>query len=306
VILRSFVSIAVVLFALLAGCSRQNQTANGSLAQARQGFTTKLVRQERANEPVPQPPPQLFNLVRYPSPAGELAAYLSPPPSDGQKHPAIIWIFGGFDNGIGDTAWEQASPDNDQSARAFREAGLIMMYPSLRGGNDNPGFKEGFYGEVDDIIAAADFLARQSYVDPKRIYLGGHSTGGTLALLVAEATDKFRAVFAFGPVEDVTGYGTENLPFDTNDPQEVKLRAPIQWLAAIKTPTFVFEGQDGNFDSLRRLKNASQNWRLSFHELEGFTHFSILAAITPVVAKSILKDKGPAVNITFTAKELNR
>lgn len=48
-------------------------------------------------------------------------------------------------------------------------------------------------------------LAHQPYVDPNRIYLGGHSTGGTLALMTAEASDRFRAVFAFGPVSDVRG-----------------------------------------------------------------------------------------------------
>ena len=37
------------------------------------------------------------------------------------------------------------------------------------------------------------FLAAQPYVDPARIYLGGHSTGGTLALLVAECSETFRA-----------------------------------------------------------------------------------------------------------------
>lgn len=275
-----------------------------SLAQARQGFATKLVRQERANEPVQEPPSSLFRLVRYPSPAGELAAYLSPPPRDGKKHPAILWIFGGFDNGIGDTAWESASPDNDQSARAFREAGLVMMYPSLRGGNDNPGFKEGFFGEVDDILAAADYLAKQSYVDPQRIYLGGHSTGGTLALLAAEATDKFRAVFAFGPVADVRVYGAENLPFDLNDEKEAELRAPIAWLPSIRTPTFVIEGTDGNMDSLRALAEASRNSQVHFHEIAGMDHFGILATVTPVIAQKILQDSGPTANIAFTAQEL--
>ena len=33
-----------------------------------------------------------------------------------------------------------------------------MMFPSLRGGNNNPGSKEGFFGEVDDVLAAADLL----------------------------------------------------------------------------------------------------------------------------------------------------
>src|SRR5262249_2655167 len=147
------------------------------------GFQTKLVRKEAAKEAVPQPPGRLFRVIRYDSPAGKLAAYLSPDPQDGKKHPAVVWVFGGFDNGIGETAWEDAPPSNDQSASAFRRAGIIMMYPSFRGGNDNPGFKEGFYGEVDDVLAAADYLAKQDYVDSSRIYLGGHSTGGTLALL---------------------------------------------------------------------------------------------------------------------------
>ena len=67
------------------------------------------------------------------------------------------------------------------------------MFPSLRGGNDNPGRREGFFGEVDDILAATDYLARQPHVDPKRIYLGGHSTGGTMVMLVAESTDRYCA-----------------------------------------------------------------------------------------------------------------
>lgn len=93
---------------------------------------------------------------------------------------------------------------NEHAAAApYRKAGLVTMFPSLRGGNTSPGRREGFFGEVDDLIAAAQWLARQDYVDPERIYLGGHSTGGTLALLVAESTDRFRAVFALGSVADV-------------------------------------------------------------------------------------------------------
>ena len=106
-----------------------------------------------------------------------MAAYASPPPADGKRHPAIIWIFGGFDNSIGEIAWQKGPAANDQSAIVFREAGILMMYPSLRGGNRNPGFTESFYGEVDDVLAAADYLSKLDYVDTNRIYLGGHSTG---------------------------------------------------------------------------------------------------------------------------------
>jgi dipeptidyl aminopeptidase/acylaminoacyl peptidase len=254
---------------------------------------------------VPQPPGQLFRTVHYDSPAGKLAAYLSTSPSDGKKHPAIVWIFGGFDNCIGDTAWRKGPPANDQSASAYREAGIIMMYPSLRGGNDNPGFKEGFFGEVDDVLAAADYLAKQDFVDPKRIYLGGHSTGGTLALLAAESSGRFRAVFSFGPVDDVTGYGPQNRPFDISDRREVELRAPIRYLGAIQSPVFVFEGTDGNLASLQALSRSCRNPLVHFYHVTGQTHFSILGRVNGLIAGKVVRDDGPTRNLTFTEAEVN-
>lgn len=304
--------IGLILFGLLSltGCSRpavrSQQAQNLSILEARRGFTTQLARKEAAHEPVPQPPSDLFQLVRYPSPAGSLAAYVGRPTQPGKKYPAILWIFGGFDNGIGETAWEQASPENDQSASAFRQAGIIMMYPSLRGGNDNPGYKEGFFGEVDDVLAAVDYLAHQDFVDPNRIYLGGHSTGGTLALLVAAASSRFRAVFAFGPVEDVTNYGEKNLPFDVYNAREAELRAPARWIDTIRNPTFVIEGTEGNYRSLQGLESASRNPAVHFLTLQGADHFSTLAPMTRLIAEQILKDNGPATSIAFSEADLKR
>src|SRR5437879_5106436 len=172
---------------LLAGCNRlQNKSrpvpnpvntpneAAVTLAEARKGFTTRLARRESANTPVPKPPPAVFKIVHFNSPAGKLAAYLSPDPKDGKKHSAIVWITGGDCNTIDQGCWREGPPQNDQSASAYRKAGIVMMFPSLRGGNDNPGPKEGFFGEVDDVLAAAEFLRKQPFVDPDRIYLGGH------------------------------------------------------------------------------------------------------------------------------------
>jgi hypothetical protein len=276
-----------------------------SLAEARRGFQTKLVRKEAAKEPVPQPSDRLFRVVRYESPAGKLAAYLSPDLQDGKKHPAVIWVFGGFDNGIGETAWEDAPPSNDQSASAFRKAGIIMMYPSFRGGNDNPGFKEGFYGEVDDVLAAADYLAKQEYVDSTRIYLGGHSTGGTLVLLAAESSDRFRGVFALGPTDDVSGYGPDNLPFDTSNRRELELRAPGRWLDSIRSPVFVFEGteQPSNLSALGELSHASENPLVHCYAIQGANHFSIIAPLTKLIAQKVLRGDGPTSAIAFTPEE---
>src|SRR5262249_1789835 len=109
-----------------------------TLAEARKGFETRLPTAGSPPEAVPNPPAKIFRLVHYPSAVGELAAYLTPDPKDGLKHPAIIWITGGDCNSIGEV-WEPAAASNDQTAAAYRQAGMVMMFPSLRGGNDNPG-----------------------------------------------------------------------------------------------------------------------------------------------------------------------
>lgn len=301
-----------------AGCDRSSSTApvsatgtvqgrvvkNLSLVEARRRFKTMPRAGGAAKEPVPEPTPEVFTKISYPSPAGPLAAYLTPDPNDGAKHPAIIWITGGDCNTIGDV-WSDAPPSNDQTACAFRKAGIIMMFPSLRGGNDNPGVKEGFFGEVDDVVAAADFLAKQPYVDAGRIYLGGHSTGGTLALLVAECSDRFRAVFSFGPAADVAGYPDDFLAFDTSNARELELRSPGRWLASIKVPTFAIEGTvESNLESLRAMARVSTNPQAHFLEVQGADHFSVLAPISAVLADKILRDDGPPNSLTITDQEL--
>jgi acetyl esterase/lipase len=278
-----------------------------SLPEARRGFKTKLARQEAARAPVPTPPPAMAKVVRYDSPAGRMAAYLSAVPKDGKRHPAIVWITGGDCNSIDAVSFKTAPADNDQTAGAFRRAGIITMYPSLRGGNDSPGFKEGFYGEVDDVLAAADFLAHQSFVDPQRIYLGGHSTGATMVLLAAESTGRFRAVFASGAVGEVRGYGTEFLPFDPSDVREFQLRSPIRWLHSIQSPVFAFEGtgNPSNIGALTAMAKASTNPLAHFYPIARASHFSILAPLTTLLAEKILHDTGPATNIAFTEQELD-
>jgi dipeptidyl aminopeptidase/acylaminoacyl peptidase len=296
---------ALVLLLALPGCSfRKPLTARSqTLADARKGFTTRPTGQ-RSGVPVEPPPPNTVRYVTYRSPAGELAAYLSPEPHDGKRHPAIVWITGGDCNSIGDV-WTP-EPGNDQTAGIFRSVGIVTMYPSLRGGNQNPGVKEGFYGEVDDVIAAAKAVRTLPSVDPQRVYLGGHSTGGTLALLVAEMTGDFRGVFAFGPAEDVSGYDKEYLPFDTSNPREVELRSPGYWLSSIRSPVWIIEGTDGNIGSLRAMKAANKNPLVHFVEVSGASHFSVLGPVNELIAGEIYKDTGPTCSISLTSEEATK
>ena len=315
---RSTVLLSVLT--LIAGCADEAakpvspQAAKGkrasaaapslSLTDARRGFVTKPGPPQESGGRVPAPPAGVFEFVRYKSPTADLPAYLTPDPVDGQKYPAIVWITGGDCNSIGE-AWKKAPRENDQTAAAYRKAGVVLMMPSLRGGNDNPGRREGFFGEVDDVIAAADYLASQPYVDPKRIYLGGHSTGGTLAMLVAESTDRFRAVFAFGPVEAVIAYPPDLLHYDRSDPKETELRSPGCWLHSVKSPLFVMEGESSaNATALQSMKAASKNPLIRFLAVPGVDHFSILAPANEVIAAKILADAGPSMAITLSESEL--
>ena len=312
-----YTSFAFLPLLLLVGCepagpskpvaaARQPLTSAATLTEARRGFVTRLGSQPQpAADPIPAPPASVFQLIRYESAVGPLSAYLTPDPGDGQKHPAIVWITGGDCNSIGEI-WEPQPLSNDQTAAAYREAGLILMFPSLRGGNDNPGRREGFYGEVDDVIASANYLAKQPYVDPTRIYLGGHSTGGTLAMLVAESTDRFRTVFAFGPVDDVRGYGGQFLYHDLSNSRETELRSPGRWLNSVKSPLFVLEGTTGgNIGPLRAMASASKNPNIRFLPVPDATHFSVLAPVNKLIATKILADNGPTPAISFSEDELN-
>ena len=260
------------------------------LAQERRLFTTQ-VRVRIPVQPLPNPPPDWFVKVEYPSAGGlVLPAFVTPDPRDGERRPAIIWLTGGDSNSL-DDFWVEGPPSNDQSAAPLRKAGLVMMFPTLRGGNGHPSGKEFFYGEVDDVLAAADFLAAQPQVDPDQIYLGGHSSGATLALLVAETSPRFKAVFAFGPVARIDRYGQSLLPPELLNPAsgEVKRRSPIHWLDDIGSPTFVLEGsQSPNQGEVEALRAASRNQHLTCLTIPGRDHFSLLAPATTRIAARIL------------------
>lgn len=276
-----------------------------TFAEAHDAFQTTLASQESDDDPIPDPPEGLFDLVSYPSKVGDLAAYISSNPGDNEKHPMIIWVVGGWGNGIDDFPWTYPEWDNDQTASAFWRSGILTMYPSFRGANGNPGYYETLFGEVDDIVSAYEYAASLPYVDPDRIYLGGHSTGATRALLAAEYTDKFRAVFCFGAVDEIKYHNNSQFTFDTDNQDEYIMRSPLHWLDDIKTPTFLIEGRDGNSDNLENMERSSDNENIHCYVIEDADHFSILAPLTQVAAQKILEDDKDTVDISITQEELD-
>lgn len=238
--------------------------------------------------PAPDSPPEGFEKVWYRAPLGRNVAYVSAR-TQGPPRPAIVWLVGGFHWGVG---------EDDDAVAAFRAAGLVVMRPALRGADGNPGQNECFLGEADDVVAAAEYLAQRPDVDPARIYLGGHSTGGTLALLAAESTDRFRAVFAFGPNADPRRYGQDGcMPAGLSD-EEVAPRVPALLIHEVVSPTFVIEGSEGgNVTSFPILRSRVRDAPVRFIEVPGVNHFSVLGPGAQVIARRIVADGGPSARI---------
>ncbi|WP_437945008.1 prolyl oligopeptidase family serine peptidase [Sorangium sp. So ce296] len=287
-----------------------------TLAEARAAFRTK-VRKGRPEKgfdglPAPMPPRGTFEKVHVKGPVGRLTAYITPDPKDSRKHPAVVWAHGGF-GGIDRWFWEAAPRSNDQSARAFREAGIVLAVGSWRAENDNPGDYELYYGEVDDLLALRDHVAKRPYVDPDRIYLAGHSSGGTLVLLAAERSDGFRAAFSIGgsPLfRDPASYDPYGgVPFDPTDAAEVLLRSAAPFVRSIRRPTFYFEGSGSSHVGLAQwMADRAAQAGVPFQAFTAMQadHFSILAPLTELLAKKIVADTGAAAKFGFTQEEIDR
>jgi acetyl esterase/lipase len=220
-------------------------------ASARAAFRTKLIRQG----PAPQPwaklrvPPDVA-VVEYRAGDLRLKAWTDRAPAKVRgKLPAVLFLHGGwvFD----EDDWVQAKP--------FRDAGFVVMAPILRGENGQPGYFTMFYDEVEDVLAAADHLAKLPHVDPARVSVAGHSAGGTLALLAAMASNRFRAAASISGSPDPVSFAREGqhktVPFDPADVREVRLRSPVAYATSFKCPVRLYLGSEeiGLQASTRRL-----------------------------------------------------
>src|SRR5262249_51721222 len=129
-------------------------------AQARSRFRTKLVRKGPAPQGwTPTKPPEGVSEVEYVSGELRLKAWVNRPTDQARKHPAVLYLHGGFSFDLGD--WEQTKP--------YRDAGFVVLIPILRAENGQPGAWSYFYDEVDDVLAAGEYLSKQPYVDADRL-----------------------------------------------------------------------------------------------------------------------------------------
>ncbi len=149
-------------------------------------------------------------------------------------------------------------------------------------------------------------------VYPERIYLAGHSSGGTLTLLAAERSTAFRAAYVIGGAPVIGDepyfepYG--GAPFDAKDPKERALRSAGPFVASIRRPTFYFEGRSsGAVGAAQWMADQAATRGVPFSAFVALQadHFTILAPLTELRAAKIKADTGPTTNISFTQAEID-
>ncbi len=176
--------------------------------------------------------------VTYASGPLRLKAWLSQSRDSAKKSPAILYLHAGFD----------FYAENWTFVQPFRDAGYIVMLPTLRGENGQHGVFTMYYDEVSDVINAAEYLRNLPAVDPDRIFVAGYSVGGTLTMLASELYPHFRAAASMSGTADVATYlkyakgASYNAPFDPADSQEALMRSALAWTESLKCPIRLFYG----------------------------------------------------------------
>ncbi len=235
-VLALLVGLALLLAAAAGG--EEQESSAISYADARKGFKTQLTR----SGPAPQPgealvAPRGAVAVKYGKDPQLTAFVTAPRELESGKHPVVIFLHGGF-------AWGR---DDWAMTRPYRAAGFITVMPVLRGENGLAGAFSFFYDEVDDVVAAIELATTLPSADPSRIFLAGHSAGGTLALLTSQVSPRVRATASFSgspnQFEFIPQYA-EITPFDATDLQELRMRSPSQFPGSFLAPVRAYFGRD--------------------------------------------------------------
>jgi dipeptidyl aminopeptidase/acylaminoacyl peptidase len=195
-------------------------------------------------------------LVHYPSRDGkwQISAFVYVPhnaPRD-HTHPAIVYVHGG--------PASQTVNSFNRIVQYLANQGYLVIAPNYRGSSgygkeftDANRFDMGG-GDLQDVLAAADWVQQTGYVDPKKLVVMGGSYGGYMSMMaVTKAPEVWAAGVSLVPfvnwfteVQNEDPVLREDDLATMGDPVKNKElwqdRSPINFVDRIKAPVLLFAG----------------------------------------------------------------
>ncbi len=196
------------------------------------------------------------HLVHYSSKDGKwmISAFVYMPYNlpHNPEHPAIVYVHGG--------PTSQTMNTFNRFVQYMANQGYIVIAPNYRG---STGYGKEFRqanlfdmggGDLQDVLAAADWIKQTGYVDPKKLILMGGSYGGYMTMMgVTKAPELWAAGI---PIVPFVNWFTEIQNEDPvlqqsdlatmGDPEKNKAlyedRSPINFVDRIKAPLYLLAG----------------------------------------------------------------
>ncbi|MDX1904234.1 MAG: S9 family peptidase [Thermonemataceae bacterium] len=184
-----------------------------------------------------------------------------------QKYPVLMFVYGGPGSQEVENKWDYA---NYFWYQHLASKGYLIVCVDNRGtGGRGEAFRKITYGqlgklEVQDQIAAAKYLAKQSYVDATKIGIWGWSYGGYMASnCIMQGNDVFSYAIAVAPVSNWRFYDTiyteRYLGLPQNNAQGYDANSPISHVNKLQGKYLLVHGTgDDNvhFQNAVELQNA--------------------------------------------------
>ncbi len=288
------VAVLITVGCLFSGLKNQEQEESKkvqqskSLVEAKAEYRTVLTKAAPISGSYMSPPPEGIRVVYYHSDGRQLVAWLAVPNLPG-KHPALLWGHSG--NTINETTIRDVIP--------FIQQGWVVMIPTWRGENGNTGNFEMCYGEVDDALAALNYLKGVPEADRNNLYAAGAEEGGTIMALLAESTKELKKVAVCGAYPDMSETGPySNPPFDEKNTTELILRSPLRHVGDLGCPIrFICgsgEPSERKFltqaQEMRRLGLKKQKW-IEYEEISDLSNRKALELAVPLMQDFFKEEK---------------
>ena len=141
---------------------------------------------------------------------------------DDQKYPVVMFIYGGTSAPVVTNAWQGDTLWN----QLLLDAGYVVVKVDNRSATgiskelENTVLKRLGEAETPDLVDAARWLKKQSWVDPARVGVWGWSYGGYMTLQLMTRSQEFKAGISVAPVVDWRFYDTKWTEGPMRTPQE--------------------------------------------------------------------------------------